>query len=159
MSIYGLPLILFKGGTEAEMGDIQYLAIKEFDSKRVDVDNSVGVTNSVTETDVVTQTANTGKDMYLGKASISSGLISTASDMDATYKLYLNGAVVEEKIHKAEQNINSSDELEFVTVDKVAAGQIIKITVTNSISTSTSTSISKGKLVLWEEDTGATPAV
>ena len=94
MSIFGLPLYMFTvPEVDDEMGDIEYLSIKEFENKRVDVNATLSLNNTSTETDLVTQTANTGKDMYLGAASFNGRITNQAGGElgSVTYVLYING--------------------------------------------------------------------
>ena len=56
------PWIPFLFGAKKRLSDIEYLSIKEFDGKRVDVDNSMSLNDTSTETDLVTQTASSGKE-------------------------------------------------------------------------------------------------
>lgn len=141
------------------MSETEFLAIKEFDGKRVDVDASTTVSNTVTETDVVTQTASSGKDMYLSRAK-GQMLISEATGVfDVTIKLVANGVTKGTR----QYNDNAKDtEIDFdfnVIGVKVAATQIIKITVTHSSATATRNSITSSELILFEEDTGKTPQI
>lgn len=154
----GLPLILFGVGEAKKLSDIEYLSIKEFDGKRVDVDTETTVSNTLTETDIATQTATTGKDMYLARAKLS--LIATAgtgSNFPMEYRLYANGVEIE-KIEDQVLLTGADSGATFTTQGvKVAAGQIIKMTLKHQISTRTVRV--NAKLELWEETTGESPAV
>lgn len=159
MSIIGLPLILFKVRGGGDMGDILDLAIKEFEGKRVDADANVTVTNTTTETDLVTQTANTGKDMYIGIASFNSSIANFTTSNTVIARLFANGVNIEEFIFRATAQ-NEDFEYEFKTKGiNVLAGQIIKITIQHSNATAANVTQNNGKLVLWEEDTGASPQI
>ena len=154
-----IPFLKQKAG--GKLSDIEFLAVKEFGSKRVDVDTETSVDNTVTETTIVTATAASGKDMYLGTASIAASVTTTAANLAIKWKLYINGTV-EEIINSnfPVSQVLGSAIFEFKSKGlKVAATEIIKITATHSISTSTSQSINAGKLVLFEEATGETPQV
>ena len=137
------------------LSDIEYLSIKEFDGKRVDVDDQQ-ILATGTETDLATQTANAGKDMYLGVASINLEINGLAT----TYliQLYADGTVVD--AFRIQMPSTDADRHIFYTFPtkgiKVAATQIIKITTDASASNSTNYTT---KLVLWEEATGDSPAV
>ena len=93
------PWALFlKESGRRKLSDIEYLSIKDFGGKRVDVYTETSVVNTATETDICTQTANTDKDMYLAKAQADgTASASTATDQ-CTIRLYVNGTKVEEHI-------------------------------------------------------------
>ena len=138
---------------KGKLSDIEFLAIKEFDSKlRTNEGGLDGATG-----DVATLTANTGKDMYLAKAKISSGYDGTGT-LGLVAELSLNGTVVETVYSNgAVGNIGIMDQnYEFVNIgQKVAAGEIIKIAVTG-IGTGIHV---EGTVVCFEEDTGADPRI
>ena len=71
------------------MGDIDYLSIKKFDGKRVDVNTQTTILNTSTETDIVTATANTGKDMYLASAKLNFQMATSGPLFEIVYKLYI----------------------------------------------------------------------
>ncbi len=138
------------------MSDIEFLAIKEFDGKRVDADGTVSIGTTV-ETDVVTVTAGGGNDMYLGEASFHADVTNGVATSDLTARLYANGVEIETKIWR-NLATGSNIELKFITKgEKVATGQIIKITIQASSGTMTITNF--GKLVLFEETTGESPQI
>lgn len=138
---------------KGKLSDIEFLAIKEFGSKRVDVDDQSTVATT-TETDLATQTANTGRDMYLGGASVST-INNAAGTMTVEHRLYINGTAVQENTQLVATNAKMSTV--FLTKGlKVAATQIIKITVKNSASNSSNC---ESELILWEEATGESPQV
>jgi len=144
------------------VGTLQYLAQKEFNGDRVDVDGKLTISNSAAETDLVTQTANVGKDMYLASASIPSSFVGAINQSyNILYQLYANGVVIDQIEIKIIETATVNEEsipLLFKTKGiKVATGQIIKITVKHSIATANSNSTTTGKLQLWEENTGVSP--
>ena len=144
------------------MSDIEYLSIKEFDVKRVDKNTTLDLSNSIVETDVVTQTAAGGKDMYLGEATCPMHGTDTEGGppgFTATYRLFANGIEIETIQLFINIGTGQENQINFKTLGiKVAAGQIIKITVQHSLAGGRSTH-SEGKLVLWQEDTGTTPQI
>ena len=148
-------------GKKKRLSDIEYLAIKEFDGKRVDVDSGATITNSSTETTVVTQTAGSApnKDMYLGGAKMSwQASAASGGANNITLRLFLNAVELEKKVYDNEA-AGSDGEYVFLTKGvKVAFGEIIKLTAQNSNASNTTT-IHNGKLILFQEDTGASPAV
>jgi len=160
-----LPNILFQVGAKGrKLSDIEFLSIKEFgtdgtDSKRVDVDNQqLSRLATTVEADLATQTASGGKDMYIAK-----GYFVTARTAGVTFnitvRLYLNGVVIE--TFKLENPV-LDEEFAFTfktTSRKVTTGQIIKITVQNSVSAAATRSDTSGGLLLWEEDTNASPQI
>lgn len=153
------PWILFaprkKGG---KLSDIEYLSIKDFDGKRVDVDAVTDVNLTTTETDLATQTASSGKDMYLAGARVT-GTIDVAGGAGSStiLRLRVNGVDVEQK--RFEELADESEfSYTFLTKGvKVAATEIIKITAQHS--NTTQQSKLKSKLLLFEETTGESPQV
>lgn len=145
-------------------GDLAFLAKKEFDNQRVDV-SSTGLTlsDTSTETTLVTQTASTGKDMYMAKASAETHVDLATGAFDVTARLYVNGVVVETLTLEGFVDTNGPDNMHTFnfksTGDKVLTTQIIKITIQNSSGAASRRSSSRGKLILWEEDTGVDPTV
>jgi len=153
-----MPWIAFlKSRAGGKLSDIEFLAIKEFGSKRVDVDDSLS--SALTgEKDLAVATAASGKDMYLASASFSFAKSSATAD-DVFMRLYINGTQIEEITYQNLPQVPPGNnwQYEFKTKGvKVAATQIIKITkeqvTTNNINF-------ESKLVLFEEATGATPQV
>ena len=137
------------------LSDIEYLSIKDHDGKRVDADATVTITNT-TELDVVTKTASSGKDMWLGGASISWSRTVTAGTPRVVFQLYINGAV-DERADFVDTALGKHGEYKFLIKGiKVAATQIIKITVDQTSSVST---LVDGKLILFEETTGESPQI
>ena len=157
-----LQKILAEAG---DMGDIEYLSKKEFDSKRVDVNATLSLNNTSTETDLVTQTANTGKDMYLGAASFNGRITNQAGGElgSVTYVLYINGFEKERwvKENPSDTEADNADWAQTFTTKgvKVAPAQIIKITAQNGTSGVNRITGHSGKLILWEEDMETTPAI
>lgn len=151
------PWIQFLG-KKGKLSDIEYLSIKEFDSKLVQNDGTRTTTG-----DLATLTASGGKDMYLAKAKINA--VHTG-DLNAsrtvTVVLKLNGVIVETDTMEfitgsSRSHSSQGDSYEFISIgQKVVATQIIKLEVTVIDTTSISV---KGTLVCFEEDTGASPAV
>ena len=164
-----IPLLvarLIAKGEGDEMSDIQYLAIKEFKTKRVDVDGTLSLNNNSVETDLATQTASAGKDMYLGEASISGRVTNEAGGNigTVTYRLFANAVEIDKFVIEDPRKDSSSGqrygnwEHTFLTKSvKVIATQVIKITAQNQAAGINRTTIQQGKLLLWEENTGATP--
>lgn len=154
------PVIQFlkpRGGRK--LSDIEFLAIKEFEGKRVDAYNEV-VKTTATEADLVTATAGTGKDMYLASAKASMTMGATGFQTLPTFRLYINGSVVEKfQVRDLDSSVHpeTSEKYTFLTKGvKVDAGQIIKITVEQDTTNSTTY---HGKLILWEESDGESPQV
>lgn len=145
-----------------KVSDIEFLSIKEFDGKRVDVDNPLlNLNNNSVETDLVTQTAAGGKDMYLGGASIGGSVenISGGTLVEVTYRLYAN-AVEIDKFVKNDPISKEGWTYKFLTKSvKVTTGQIIKITAKNGASGINKETNHQGKLILWEENTDETPQI
>lgn len=157
MTMESLPTILFRVAGGAEMSDIQFLSIKEFDGKLV-TDNgtlAVGIMG-----DLATLTASGGKDMYLGKARISVTASTDTNDTRCTAVLNVNGVPKEPvKIVIAGGNDGTKSvttyDYEFeLTGLKVTTTQIIKIDVTQN-----SNALIEGVLECFEEDTGTTPQI
>lgn len=156
------PWIAFlkaRGGRK--LSDIEYLAIKDFDGKRVDVDaGPITITNTVTETDIVTLTANSGKDLYLADA-VLRGYNDTGSNssFNMRARLYLNGVEVESFQFEVVA-VSGSYKIEFKTKGiAVAATEIIKITLQHSSASATRITKNYGKLVAFEETTDESPAI
>ena len=149
--------LFLKEGGKKRLSDIEYLAIKDFDGKRVDNDGEVTLAATTTETTIVTVTANSGKDMYLGGAEASWLQSAGATNNSITFRLFLNAVELEKKVFERE-NLGDDGSYLFLTKGaKVAATQIIKITAQNG--DAGPTTIHNGKLILFEETTGETPAV
>jgi len=145
-------------GRRKRLSDIEYLAIKDNDGKRVDADAEVSIADSGTETDIVTVTANSGKDMYLGGAKMNFATTVGSGSTDVTFRLFVNGVELEKFVFRAKA-LGLEGSFEFLTKGvKVAATQIIKLTGQNSDATSKTVAY-YGKLILFEETTGESPQV
>ncbi len=149
---------------EDDMGDIEYLAIKEFDAKRVDANATLTLNNTSTQTDLVTQTAQGGKDMYLAEASIGGQVNNEASGEvgGVTYILFVNGVEADRfRVENPDDlDVSGSWTHKFTTKGiKVLTTQIIKITAKNDLTGINTTTTHEGVLLLWEEDTATTPAI
>lgn len=158
MSIFGFPLILFQlpaAGAFRELSDIEYLAIKFFEGKRVDKRTvTTGVTTDSPQ-DAATQTAAAGKDMYVTKATFRIQRTAISGTFTYIIKLLVNGVVVDEVDRSLSTvGVDTSGELQ-ANSEKVGPAQIIKITIEKDSGGATDTYT--GKLTLWEEDTNTTP--
>jgi len=144
---------LFERGRK--ISDIEYQSIKEFDGKLVTGEGSGTATG-----DLVTKTASGGKDMYVASAKIIAKRTSNAvGNKNVEVVLKANGTIVETAslgFHYASGEGGSSVlDYQFIWKGKVATGQIIKLEI---ISIDSSMNVD-GILVLFEEDTGASPAI
>jgi len=159
MTMVGLPLILF--GVEigdTDMGDIEYLAIKEFDGKLRSNEGTLSATG-----DLATLTANTGKDMYLASAKCTFYLNndSNAISLQNEVQLSVNAVIIERAITSYTVQTSSGAAVltikyEFKNIGrKVAAGEIIKLAVT-TLDVDTDVT---GFIECFEEDTGETPQI
>ena len=150
-----------RGG--GRLSDIEYLSIKDYgtdgtDSKRVDVDDEISISNTTTETDLATATASSGKDMYLAGASWSGTGFSSGS-VSFSIKLYVNTVEVEQ-YKSSLATSTSGDKHTFLTKGvKVAAGDIIKITMKHTATGATVGTVNRSTLILFEEATGESPAI
>ena len=135
-----------------EMGDIEYLAIKEFDGK-TRKDFSFRSTSGT----LATLTAATGKDMYVAVAEGSIGTARTDAPVESiTVELKLNGTTIEE-YNILVDNLTRFTDFKFKFSGKVTTGQIILIEATlNGPGVAMQMS---GNLECFEEDTGTTPAI
>lgn len=151
---------LVSGVKGRKLSDLEFLSIKEFNDKRVDVDGEVADLGT-SETDVATQTANTGKDMYLGKAVITLQQSSTTVTNLVKVRLFANAVEIEKRTVEVQSNSgskNSEGFYEFISKGvKVETGQIIKITAEPT--SATGTLVANATLTLWEEDTGVSPQI
>ena len=153
------PWIPFLFGVRKSLSDIEYMSIKDFDGKRVDVDASTTVNATVTETDLATQTASSGKDMYLAKASCQVEVDLKGVDFTFIVKLYANGVQIDAKSFRA-LTVDQREEIDFKPIGvKVAATQIIKMTITHNVSSANTKTITLSQLMLFEESTGDSPQV
>lgn len=149
------------GAKGRKLSDVEFFAIKEFDNKRVDVDNILTLANTNVETDLTTQTASGGKDMYLGEASIGGQVTDTFGGEigGITYRLFVN-AVEIDRFRVEDPSEDEEWTYKFLTKGvKVTTGQIIKITAKNDNAGVNRNTTHQGKLVLWEEDTNNTPQI
>ena len=147
---------LWKRGKK--LSDIEYLSIKEFDSKLRTNEGSVVSTTG----DLATLTATAGKDMYLAKAKISAEFIPAGATNDTLIvELKVNGVITEtyrgQATHSGSGAALHSDSYEFVNIgQKVLATEIIKLEV---ITNQNNNWRIEGTIVCFEEDTGASPAI
>jgi len=134
-----------------EMGDIEYLSKKEFDGKTVKDKGSL--LNGITG-DIATLTASGGKDMYLA---VAEGSIAHSGDTLGinVINLLVNGVTIETIGLNADTDSNTTVPFKFKFSGMVAAGQIIKITRSQSGSQTTV----YANLECFEEDTGADPTI
>jgi len=137
---------------KGKLSDIEYLSIKEFGNK-----TRTNTGSRTTTGTLATLTATGGKDMYLGVAKISAiGVQFPAASV--TVDLVVNGVIKETGIIWSASTsgigLGGQNEYEFVWKGKVAATQIIKLEATIS-----GTYTVKGTILVFEEDTGTTPAV
>lgn len=142
------------------LGDIEFMSIKEFQSK-VRQDDGTQIATG----DIASITANTGKDMYLAKAKVTAHNANVSNAVqNLTVELSLNGVVVERwqpaRVFFGGGTGSSWQErdYEFVTAvgRKVLAGEIIKLEVTFNTG---STFIVDGAIEVYEEDTGKNPQI
>jgi len=142
-------------GGEDEMSDLQFLSIKEFEDKRVDINSIYNNTNSTAENDIAIQTATTGKDMYLAEASVSFRL-NSVTGKSVIFRLRVNDVEIE----KFTRTPNPQDNILRIFLQtglKVLTGETIRITAQNN--NTTNGVLGVAILKLWEEDTGATPQI
>jgi len=152
------PWLVFLKRAGKRLSDIEYLAIKEFDSKLVENESTQGTGATG---DLGTLTASSGKDMYLASAKCSFQAATNAGGK-AQVELKVNGVIKETAVlhvvsssGTANGKGSQSMEYEFKNIgQKVAATQIIKLEVISN-----TTAIVEGYVQCFEEDTGASPAV
>ncbi len=144
-----IPFLKDRGGKK--LSDIEFLSIKEFDGKLRSIEGFISATG-----DLATLTANTGKDMYLGRAKVTVWLNDISQTaVDQTCELKINGTVVETFTTGLNTSLLSRT-YEFKNVGhKVAAAEIIKLQVT----TSDAQIDWEGFIECFEETTGETPQV
>ena len=138
---------------KGKVSDIEYLAIKDFGGKRVDVTDNQSSSTS-TEIDMATQTASGSHDMFFGGGNFRMRN-TTANNAQGLVKLKINGTTVEQR----EITITSGSQFTYEFISKghkVATGEVIKITITAG---HTGLTDYTSNLVLWEELTGDSPAV
>lgn len=155
-AVFPVEADLYDESDDAQLSDIQFLAVKEFQGK---LRSDEGFLSAVG--DLATLTANTGKDMYLARASVTF-FPNTATFQGTTPDeavLKINGVIVESaKVslvrHTSAGSTNITETYEFKNIGrKVLAGQIIKIEVI----TLSATIDVEGFIECFEETTGATP--
>jgi len=160
MTMIGLPNILSRIVVKGrKLSESEFLSIKKFDGKRVDVNVEIfNVINSTAEIDIITQTASSGKDMYLASASFENA-VTVLGPFDVIIRLVVNGVTLETiERNQAAENVDFQFTFETKGIF-VLDGQIIKITVQHNVSGGTATSATSAKLILWEETTGASPQI
>lgn len=151
-----IPLLvarLIQEGAGDEMGDLEYLAIKEFEGKLRTDRGSLSIASTLTAL-----TATAGKDMYIGKAKVvftNNGTGGTNSLNQV--ELQLNGSAIEIVTQSITTSVDGFNfEYEFKDMGhKVLAGQVIRLQVT----TLGTTVDVVGFIECWEEDTGASPQI
>ncbi len=146
-----IPFLKQKAG--GKLSDIEFLAIKEFDSKLRYAEGHIAAAG-----DLATLTANTGKDMYLAtaKCTIYTNPTSGFSAGDQVV-IKANGTIIETTNYSQLSAVgNAVFTYEFKNIGhKVLAGQIIKMEV---ITLDTDTEVD-GYIECFEETTGETPQV
>ena len=158
----GGPWIFYLEVTKPEqqqdMGDIEFLSIKEFDGKLRSDEGSLSATG-----DLATLTATLGKDMYIARAKVVFFAITSSSfnSLADEVVLKLNGTVIEtskesQGVESISLRASNTVEYEFKNIGKkVAAGETIKLEV---ITLSASVDV-EGFIECFEEDTGTTPQI
>lgn len=150
------PWIPFLFGEGKKLSDIEYLAIKEFDSKLVKADGDITATG-----DIASLTASSGKDMYLASAKCVVYSEGVNASVSFTIVLKVNGTVEETfrgflGLDSATTDGTGDYQYEFnLKGAKVAATEIIKIEATvlgANIGVA-------GELMCIEETTGESPQV
>jgi len=155
------PWLVFLKRSGKRLSDIEYLAIKEFDGKLTTGEGTLSAAG-----DLVKITAAGGKDMYLGKAKVSARIEAATNVVTAIIELQAgaDGSETTKATWSCElisatasgHGGSSVASYEFVVSGiKVTTGQVIQLvatTVDGSIEVN-------GELVVFEEDTGASPAV
>ena len=137
----------------SDMGNIEYLAIKEFEGK---LRSDEGI--AVAAGDMATLTATAGKDMYLAAAKcvIHTTPFGGASSNDQIV-LKVNGVDIEKVKYSQLSSVgNATFEYEFKNIGhKVGPGQIIKM---EALTIDPDTE-AEGFIECFEEDTGTSPQV
>lgn len=155
MSIFGLPLILFKAeDVDEELSDIQYLAQKakagELDSiTNVKLTGAVGV--------LVTKTAGGGNDMYLTKATASIQKTGGFASGSIEVVLKINSNIKDRWFSSLSENVNIGgaigNKYTFAIGFKATTGQVILLEVISSSSVINCT----GTIQTMELPTGTEP--
>ena len=138
-----------------DMGDLEYLAIKEHEGKLRSDEGFADVLG-----DMATLTANVGKDMYLATAKCMVRLLTETGINQWRVELKVNGNTIETahglfKGSGTNNNSNLTQDYEFKNIGhKVLAGEIIKLEVTqiNTVQTQI-----EGEISCFEENTGVSP--
>jgi hypothetical protein len=145
------PQITGTGGAGGGgVGDIGFLAVKQFDNKlRTDE-------GTLTGTGVLASiTANVGKDMYIAGASLTYVKNIGSGSFNVQVELQVNGIVIETYISRG--SASSPGGFHPYHFNQrglmVAAGETIELVVTALGSSSQI----EGNLLVWEEDTGESP--
>lgn len=136
-----------------DMGNIEYLAIKEFDGK---LKSDEGLATS--PGDIATLTAAGGKDMYLASAKCVFYTNPAAGFSTADEAVLKVNGVIKETVKYSQLTAvgNGTFEYEFKNIGhKVATTEIIKI---EAIAVDTDTEI-EGFIECFEEETGASPQI
>jgi len=147
-----------------DMGDIEYLSIKEFDGK---VRSDEGFLSAIG--DLATLTATVGKDMYLARAQVTF-FVNTSAEYAVTaskVELKINSVIIETSAFTSRRNetpasggagsgVTGTLVYEFKNIGrKVLAGEIIKLEVT-VLDTECDV---EGFIECFGEDTGTTPQI
>ncbi len=138
------------------LSDIEYMSIKEFDSKRVS--NQVRLTTAGTG---ATLTAGAGKDLYLAGASVTLHIEGLANANDeSVLELTANSVVIETITLSSEGNSSTNAatgyQVNFMAKGiKVAATQVLKIEGATIDANHAVETFIYG----FEESTGASPAI
>jgi hypothetical protein len=145
------PQIAGTGGSGGGVGDIGYLALKQFENKLRTVEGTLGGAGIL-----ATITANPSKDMYLAGASLTWIKNIGSGTSNVQVELRVNGIVEETYVARATAaNPGGFHPYHFnMRGLMVAAGQVIELVVTLL---GTSSQI-EGNIEVWEEDTGESPS-
>ncbi len=166
------PWLVHLVGKGRRLSDIEYLAIKEFDSKLFTEISSEFTTNAVQ----ITRTIANGKDFYLAKASlypvvntvvaaINGGAGTTAVNRRADVEIKYDGTVIDVLTHDQETGqddanhqgaAGASGKYETTMAGKKLVGDGVKKLELTSTNTSGTFRCS---VVGFEETSGASPAV
>lgn len=135
-------------------GTLGFLAKKVFQGKTRQTEGVVTTTG-----DLATLTANSGKDMYLAKASVTVGRVDEAGNFSSfKVELKANGVVMETFFGTSQSDAtgqsNWTENFVFSWIGKVAALQIIKLEV---ITNDSSDHNFEGMIEVFEETTGVDP--
>jgi len=146
---------LEKLGAVAELSDIEYLSIKEFDGKLRSDEGS-----ATTPGTLATLTANTGKDMYIARAKITFFGDSQDPAIGDTVELQLNGVTIETspatlQMATGANNVTPHTYSFENIAHRVTTGQVIRLQVT-ILDVQTTV---EGFIECFEEDTGTSPAI